>query len=61
MVTGHSHILKVIYDPELDMLHVNPGAAGVQGWQQQRTLIRLTLDEGNIKDLEVIELHKPIQ
>lgn len=61
MVTGHSHILKVIYDPELELLHVNPGAAGVQGWQQQRTLIRLTLDAGTIKDLEVIELHKPIQ
>lgn len=59
MVTGHSHILKVIYDPELKLLHVNPGAAGVQGWQQQRTLIRLSIDNGTIKDLEVIELHKP--
>ncbi|MEY8245102.1 metallophosphoesterase family protein [Heminiphilus faecis] len=58
MVDGHSHILKVMYDNELDMLHVNPGAAGVQGWQQQRTLVRLVVDAGTIKDLEVIELNK---
>jgi len=56
MADGHSHILKVIYDPELDMLHINPGAAGVQGWQKVRTLVRLTLDKGNISDLEVVEL-----
>lgn len=61
MVTGHSHILKVIYDPELEMLHINPGAAGQQGWQQVRTLVRLTIDNGTIKDLEVIELSKKIQ
>lgn len=59
MVVGHSHILKVIFDKELNLLHVNPGAAGVQGWQQQRTLIRLKLDQGAMKDLEVIELSKP--
>ena len=47
-----------MYDNELDMLHVNPGAAGVQGWQQQRTLVRLVVDAGTIKDLEVIELNK---
>lgn len=58
MVDGHSHILKVIYDPELDMLHVNPGAAGTHGWQNVRTLVRLTLNEGNISNLEVIELGK---
>lgn len=40
MVDGHSHILKVIYDKELQLLHVNPGAAGQQGWQKVRTLIR---------------------
>lgn len=56
MVDGHSHILKVIYDKQLDLLHINPGAAGVQGWQKQRTLIRLTIDGTNIKDCEVIEL-----
>lgn len=55
-VCGHSHILKVIADKKLNLLHINPGAAGNQGWQTVRTLIRLVLDEGNIRDLEVIEL-----
>ena len=58
MVSGHSHILKVMYDHELDLLHVNPGAAGYHGWQKERTLVRLTLDNGDIRDLEVIELGK---
>lgn len=56
-VAGHSHILKVVYDKLIDCLHVNPGAAGKQGWQQARTLVRLTIDGKQIKDLEVIELH----
>lgn len=56
MVSGHSHILKVIPDHELGLLHINPGAAGYAGWHKVRTLIRLTLDSGDIKDLEVIEL-----
>ena len=58
MVAGHSHILKVIYDRELDLLHVNPGAAGTHGWQRERTLIRLVIDGSDIRDLEVIELGK---
>lgn len=58
-VAGHSHILKVIYDRQLQLLHINPGAAGVYGWQAVRTLIRLTIDQGDIKDLEVVELAKP--
>ncbi|MDE6703068.1 MAG: metallophosphatase family protein [Muribaculaceae bacterium] len=58
MVAGHSHILKVQYDKELSLLHVNPGAAGHHGWQRERTLMRLVLDAGNIRDLEVIELGK---
>lgn len=56
MVAGHSHILKVMPDHELGLLHVNPGAAGYHGWQKVRTLIRLTIDNGTITDLEVIEL-----
>lgn len=56
-VAGHSHILKVVYDKLIDCLHVNPGAAGKQGWQQARTLVRLAIDGKQIKDLEVIELH----
>lgn len=58
MVAGHSHILKVMYDRHLGALHVNPGAAGYHGWQQQRTLVRLVIDGHDIKDLEVIELGK---
>lgn len=58
MVDGHSHILKVIYDKELDLLHVNPGAAGNQGWHKVRTLVRLTLDHGEPTGCEVIELAK---
>lgn len=61
MVAGHSHILKVIYDNALDMLHVNPGAAGTHGWHRQRTLVRLTIDGQQIKDLEVIELNSQKQ
>lgn len=57
MVDGHSHILKVIYDKELQLLHVNPGAAGQQGWQKVRTLIRLKIDGSDIRDCEIIELH----
>lgn len=58
MVAGHSHILKVMHDPELDLLHINPGAAGYQGWQKVRTLLRLQIDGEDIHDLEVIELGK---
>ncbi|MCM1033987.1 MAG: metallophosphatase family protein [Odoribacter sp.] len=58
MVDGHSHILRVKYDHELNLLHINPGAAGVHGWQQVRTLVRFTLDNGAPHDLEVIELSK---
>ena len=55
-IAGHSHILKVMYDSTLGCLHVNPGAAGKQGWQAVRTLVKLTVDGKEIKDLEVIEL-----
>lgn len=56
MVCGHSHILKVIPDRALDVLVINPGAAGRQGWQRVRTLITLTLDNGNVTHAQVIEL-----
>ena len=55
-ISGHSHILKVQYDNTLRLLHINPGAAGQQGFQQVRTLVRFVIDGKNIKDLEVIEL-----
>lgn len=56
MVDGHSHILRIMYDKDLGLLHVNPGAAGRQGWQKQRTLVRLTIDGRDFRDCEVIEL-----
>lgn len=56
MVDGHSHILKVIYDKEMELLHINPGAAGQQGWHRQRTLVKLTIDGNDMRDCEIIEL-----
>ena len=55
-ICGHSHILKVIYDKKLKLLHINPGAAGKYGLHKVRTLIRFTIDKSDIKDLEVVEL-----
>ena len=55
-ISGHSHILKVMYDKNLNLLHINPGAAGISGFHKVRTLIRFTIDKTEIKDLEVIEL-----
>lgn len=57
-IAGHSHILKVIYDPARDCLHMNPGAAGKQGWHLVRTLIRFVIEGKEMKGLEVIELGK---
>jgi putative phosphoesterase len=57
-VSGHSHILKIMYDDKLQCLHMNPGAAGKQGWHSMRTLIRFTVDGKEMKDCEVIELGK---
>lgn len=55
-ICGHSHILKVMYDKKYNCLDINPGAAGKYGFHKVRTLLRFVLDEGTIKDLEVIEL-----
>lgn len=55
-ISGHSHILKVVYDKTLGCLHINPGAAGISGFHKVRTLVRFTIDGPEIKDLEVIEL-----
>jgi len=57
-ISGHSHILKVIYDNKINCLHINPGAAGNQGWHTVRTIIRFAVDGTEIKDCEVIELGK---
>ena len=55
-VCGHSHILKVAFDRNLQCLYINPGAAGKSGFHQVRTLVRFAIDGQQIKDLEVIEL-----
>jgi putative phosphoesterase len=55
-ISGHSHILKVVNDPRLGLLHINPGAAGVQGFHQVRTLVRFSIEGARIFDLEVVEM-----
>ena len=57
-ISGHSHILKVMYDEQLKCLHMNPGAAGNQGWHKIKTLIRFCIDGKEMKNCEVIELGK---
>jgi len=57
-ISGHSHILKIMYDDKINCLHMNPGAAGKHGWQKVRTIIRFAIDGKEIKDCEVIELGK---
>lgn len=56
-VCGHSHILKVMYDHELNFLHINPGAAGRSGFHKVGTLVRFTID-GTPKDLEFLDFPK---
>lgn len=55
-ICGHSHICMVKYDSALNMLYMNPGAAGRHGWHKVRTALRFAMDNGKLKDLEVIEL-----
>lgn len=57
-ICGHSHILKVIPDKKLNLLHMNPGACGMHGFHQVRTMLRFELQSGKIQNLEVIELGK---
>lgn len=54
-ITGHSHILKVMPDPKLDLLHMNPGAIGKHGFHHVRTMLKFSIDEDRIFDLNVIE------
>lgn len=55
-ISGHSHILKVLFDKKLNLLHINPGAAGKYGFHTIRTIVRFKIDNGIFTDLEVIEL-----
>jgi putative phosphoesterase len=57
-ICGHSHILKVLWDKKLELLHMNPGACGKQGFHHMRTMLRFEIDGKEIKNLEVIELGK---
>ncbi len=58
LICGHSHILKVAWDKSFNLLYVNPGAAGQQGFHHVRTIIRLNITEKGPSDFEVIELGK---
>jgi hypothetical protein len=55
-ISGHSHILKVMRDAPLGLVHMNPGACGHNGWHQMRTLLRFTIDGARIHAVEAIEL-----
>lgn len=57
-ISGHSHILKVINDPKLNLLHMNPGAAGKHGFHKKRTMLKFEVSRGEIKNLVVIEKDK---
>ncbi len=57
-ISGHSHILKIMFDQMLNCLHINPGAAGKQGWQKVRTLVTFEIDGAEMKNCSVIELGK---
>ena len=55
-ICGHSHILKVIYDKKNDLLHMNPGACGLQGFHKKRTMLKFNIENKKITNLNVIEL-----
>jgi hypothetical protein len=57
-ISGHSHILKVMPDKKLNLLHMNPGAVGKHGFHKKRTMLRFTIDGNKIENLEVIEFNK---
>lgn len=55
-ISGHSHILKIIFDKEYECLHINPGAAGKEGWHKTRTIVVFSIDKTEIRDCSIIEL-----
>lgn len=57
-ICGHSHILKVQFDKSLNLLHMNPGACGIYGFHQMRTMLRFEIDGDKIQNLEIIEIGK---
>lgn len=54
-ISGHSHILKVMRDPKLNLLHLNPGAAGLKGFHKKVTMLRFTIEGKEAKELEIYE------
>ena len=59
-ISGHSHILKVMFDKKLNLLHMNPGAVGISGFHKVRTMLRFEIDGKQIKNLEIIEIPKKV-
>jgi hypothetical protein len=59
-ISGHSHILKVMFDKKLKLLHLNPGAAGKLGFHQVRTMMQFQIANGKVENLEIIELEKRV-
>ncbi|HSB94641.1 MAG TPA: metallophosphoesterase family protein [Flavitalea sp.] len=57
-ISGHSHILKIIYDSVFKSLHINPGAAGKQGWHTVRTVVRFEVDGSEVKNCRIVELKR---
>lgn len=57
-ISGHSHILKVMYDKKLELLHINPGAIGKKGFHKVRTLVKFSINGSDISDLEIVELQR---
>lgn len=57
-VAGHSHILRIMFDQKYNLLHINPGACGHQGFHQKATLVRFDIDNGTPKNLEYLEFEK---
>jgi len=57
-ICGHSHILKIMFDKKYNLLHLNPGACGVHGFHQVKTVLRFDIDGTDIKNMEIIELGK---
>ncbi len=57
-ICGHSHILKVINDPKLHLLHINPGAAGQTGFHKKITMVRFVIDGKTFKDMEIFEMDR---
>lgn len=57
-ISGHSHILKVMHDKKLDMMHINPGAAGNSGFHSIRTALKFKVDGKKISNLQIFELNR---